>query len=170
MRFIKPLNQRGFGHIELVLAVLFIGLFAFVGVRIVNKSSAAVPPPTGGGTTAPTPRTTPPPSWKTVKSQTGSYKVYLNKYYTATALGTDLEYNIPYRICYTGKSTGASSVISQNTVAFGSTTTLGTTSKTTCTKSYTETSKYIGSIFTPTFMVSKGSTAVLTSISMQAYK
>lgn len=41
MRFLKPLNTKGFGHVELVLAVLFIGLFAFVGVRVMGINHAA---------------------------------------------------------------------------------------------------------------------------------
>lgn len=41
MKLYKPLNSKGFGHIELVLAVLFIGLFAFVGVRVMGINHAA---------------------------------------------------------------------------------------------------------------------------------
>lgn len=40
MRFVKPLNKRGFGHVELVLAILFVGLFAFVGVRVMGINHA----------------------------------------------------------------------------------------------------------------------------------
>ncbi len=39
--FQKLTNQRGFGHVELVLAVAFIAVFAFVGVRVLNQSHAA---------------------------------------------------------------------------------------------------------------------------------
>lgn len=52
MKFtLTPRNQRGFGHVELVIAILFIGLFAFVGIRVFNFTKAATPltwaPPSG---------------------------------------------------------------------------------------------------------------------------
>lgn len=40
MNFLRPLNQKGFGHIELVLALLFVGLFAFVGIRVMGVNHA----------------------------------------------------------------------------------------------------------------------------------
>lgn len=34
-------NERGFGHVELALAILFIGLFAFVGIKVAGVNHAA---------------------------------------------------------------------------------------------------------------------------------
>lgn len=44
MHKIKVLNQKGFGHIELVVAVLFVAVFAGVGVRVLTQSNAQTPP------------------------------------------------------------------------------------------------------------------------------
>ncbi len=37
----QTVNERGFGHVELIIAVLFIGIVAFIGVRVLNASHAA---------------------------------------------------------------------------------------------------------------------------------
>jgi hypothetical protein len=40
MRFLKPLNKKGFGHVELIVAILFVGIFSFVGYRVISSSGA----------------------------------------------------------------------------------------------------------------------------------
>lgn len=40
MNIIKH-NSKGFGHVELVIAILFVGLFAFVGIRVIGINHAA---------------------------------------------------------------------------------------------------------------------------------
>lgn len=43
MNLFKPLRQGGFGHVELVVAVLVVSLFGFVGYRVVASHAATVP-------------------------------------------------------------------------------------------------------------------------------
>jgi hypothetical protein len=37
------LGQSGFGHVELLVGVVFVAIIGFVGVRVVNSSHAATP-------------------------------------------------------------------------------------------------------------------------------
>ncbi len=41
MSYFKPLRNKGFGHVELVVAILFVVVFAGVGIRVLTASHAA---------------------------------------------------------------------------------------------------------------------------------
>lgn len=41
MKFMKPLSSKGFGHVELVLAIVIVAIVSFVGIRVMTASHAA---------------------------------------------------------------------------------------------------------------------------------
>src|SRR3569623_188087 len=51
MKLFKKLNSRGFGHVELLIVVVVVGLVAAVGTYVLTQSHAAPKPKTGGGGT-----------------------------------------------------------------------------------------------------------------------